>query len=403
MSNDSLRLLPEEQISGCNDGSCDKTWVDNNGTGDKKIIIGTDKADVINGTRIDEDISGRAGNDIINACSGDDVLDGEAGNDTMRGGAGNDVYYVDAAGDKVEEKAGEGNDHVFSSINYILPDHVENVHLLTDNNLNATGNNLDNVLHGNDGHNDLSGGAGNDNLYGHAGNDILDGESGADYMAGGEGNDTYYVDQIGDTVVECYGEGTDTVFTAIDYTAGDNIENLTLLGDKDLNLTGNSLDNLLHGNDGNNILLGGDGCDQIFGHDGNDLLNGGSGNDLLNGGFGFDTYQFGKGDGCDTIVDYDPSESSEDRISFGEGISASDLELSRSGNDLVISLHDSDDTLTVSQWFDGQEYQIEEFLFNSGEAWGSEQIQQATESLYTSLPASSDLETIQQQAQSAIA
>lgn len=387
--------------NGCGDHPCDKKWVDNNGTGEKVIITGTDQDDVIHGTALAEDISGRAGDDKLYSGPGDDVLDGEAGNDAMYGCHGDDVYYVDSEGDKVIEFVNQGNDHVFSSISYTLPENVENVHLMTDDDLNAVGNELDNVLHGNDGKNDLSGGAGNDNLYGHAGDDILDGESGADFMVGGEGNDIYYVDQAGDTVVECADEGMDTVLTSISYTAGDHVENLTLLGDDDLNLTGNELNNLLHGNDGNNILLGGDGCDQVFAHDGNDILDGGTGNDLLNGGSGFDTYLFGRGYGNDTIVDYDQSEISNDRISFGRGISADDLELSRSGGDLVIGLKDSDDSLTISQWFDNADYQIEEFLFNNGDAWSYEQIQEATQALYTTVSANSQLDDIQQQAQTA--
>lgn len=391
----------EADKNSCGDHPCDKKWVDNNGTGEKIIITGTDQNDIIHGTARDEDISGRAGDDKLYSGPGDDVLDGEAGNDSMYGCHGDDVYYVDSEGDKVIEFVNQGNDHVFSSISYTLPENVENVHLMTDDDLNAVGNELDNVLHGNDGKNDLSGGAGNDNLYGHAGDDILDGESGADFMVGGEGNDIYYVDQAGDTVVECADEGIDTVLTSISYTAGDHVENLTLLGDDDLNLTGNELNNLLHGNDGNNILLGGDGCDQIFAHDGNDILDGGTGNDLLNGGNGFDTYLFGRGYGNDTIVDYDQAENSNDRISFGSGISASDLEFSRSGGDLVIGLKDSDDTLTISQWFDNADYQIEEFLFNSGDAWSYEQIQEATQALYATVSTNSQLDDIQQQAQTA--
>lgn len=404
MNNDSISLIPEDRLfAGDCDGrsdTCNKEWVDNNGTGEKTVITGTGQPDMLNGCNPAEDISGLAGDDRINAGSGDDVLDGGTGKDAMHGGRGDDVYYADNISDKVIECPEEGNDHVFSSISYTLPDNTENVHLLTDNDLNAVGNKQDNVLHGNDGNNGLNGGEGNDNLYGHAGNDILDGESGADYMAGGEGNDIYYVDSTCDRIIECTGEGTDTVYSSVDYAAGHNIENLTLLNDDDLNLIGNGLDNVLHGNGGNNILLGGDGGDRIFGHDGNDFINGGSGNDLLDGGFGFDTYLFDCGTGCDTIQDYDPSESSSDRIVFGSGIGACDLELSRSGCDLVIGLKNSDNALTVSQWFEGSEYQIEEFRFNGGEAWNFEKIQEATDVFYTGT-ATDGLDSIQQQAQAA--
>lgn len=48
-------------------------------------------------------------------------------------------------------------------------------------------------------------------------------------MIGGLGNDTYYVDHIGDQVIEHADEGNDTVQSKISYTLGDHVENLNLL------------------------------------------------------------------------------------------------------------------------------------------------------------------------------
>ncbi|MFZ2967691.1 MAG: calcium-binding protein, partial [Sulfuricurvum sp.] len=127
----------------------------------------------------------------------------------------------------------------------------------------------------------LNGYAGNDTLTGSSANDTIIGGVGADTMSGGAGNDTYYVDNVGDKVIELANQGTDIIRTSVSYTLGANIENLTLTGTSNINGTGNSLNNTLTGNNGANILNGGAGVD---------ILNGGAGADTLFGGAGNDTY-----------------------------------------------------------------------------------------------------------------
>jgi Ca2+-binding RTX toxin-like protein len=60
----------------------------------------------------------------------------------------------------------------------------------------------DNTLNGTLGDDQLSGLGGNDTLNGNNGDDILDGGLDVDTMTGGKGNDTYYVDNAGDQVIE---------------------------------------------------------------------------------------------------------------------------------------------------------------------------------------------------------
>ncbi len=125
--------------------------------------------------------------------------------------------------------------------------------------IDGTGNALANSLTGNAAANALTGGAGDD---------TLDGKGGSDLMRGGPNNDTYWVDDARDLVVEAAGEGTDTVFATVSYAlgAGQSIELLQLAastGANNLNLTGNELANTLIGNDGANVLDGGAGADTM--------------------------------------------------------------------------------------------------------------------------------------------
>jgi Ca2+-binding RTX toxin-like protein len=98
-----------------------------------------------------------------------------------------------------------------SSANYLLNTGIEELRLVEGLDIHGTGNALDNKIIGN------------------SRNNILDGVDGKDTMLGGAGNDTYYVDNAGDQVVEYSGEGTDTVQSSVSYTLGADVENLNLL------------------------------------------------------------------------------------------------------------------------------------------------------------------------------
>uniref|UniRef100_UPI0015F926CD beta strand repeat-containing protein n=1 Tax=Aureimonas sp. ME7 TaxID=2744252 RepID=UPI0015F926CD len=230
------------------------------------------------------------GNELGNRLTGNvggDTLDGGVGADTMSGGLGNDTYIVDNVGDLVIEKANEGVDRVLASVSYKLSDHVENLVLTGSASINGTGNELVNSITGN------------------SGNNVIDGGAGADFMAGGKGDDTYYVDNVGDVVLEYTNEGIDTVYASVSYSLDSAVENLILTGKADLNGSGNWLDNKVFGNDGNNLLFGGGG---------NDTLNGGFGNDTLYGGTGSDVFVFEANSGHDIIADF--SKSQGDRLDF---------------------------------------------------------------------------------------
>ena len=238
---------------------------------------------------------------------------------------------------------------------------------------NITGTDAKDTIYGLGGDDILNGGAGDDTLYGGAGNDILSGGAGNDMMVGGAGNDTYFVDDIGDKVIEKKGEGIDLVVSTISYTLGANLEVLRLSGTENIFGRGNELNNTIHGNSGNNNLYGAEGDDSISGWDGNDIIGGGPGNDWLSGGNGIDllTYKVGTmtgvnvdlavtarqdtgGGGKDLVFGFENLEGTffNDRL-FGDsgdnkiaGLSGNDYIRGRAGND-DITAGDGADTVRL--------------------------------------------------------
>ncbi|MFC3440403.1 M10 family metallopeptidase C-terminal domain-containing protein [Sphingobium rhizovicinum] len=242
--------------------------------------IGNNRANTINGNDGSNILSGLDGNDTLNGGLGADTLNGGAGNDIMDGGAHTDgATYVDATAAVTVSLAIAG----------------------AQNTIGAGTDTLINIEK-------LIGSGFNDTLTGNSGNNTLDGGAGADVLTGGTGDDIYYVDNVGDNVVEADGGGTDRIFSSVSYTlSGRIVETLTLTGSANINGTGNGRANTLTGNIGNNVLLGLDGNDSMNGGSGDDMLNGGLGADSMTGALGQDRFVFDSalgGGNIDTITDY---------------------------------------------------------------------------------------------------
>ncbi|MET1109884.1 MAG: M10 family metallopeptidase C-terminal domain-containing protein [Allosphingosinicella sp.] len=201
-----------------------------------------------------ERVTGSSHPDLILGSSGQDQLDGGAGADRMEGGAGDDLYYVDNSGDAVVERANEGTDEVRTSLaGYVLAADAETLTGLSAAGQALTGNGLANVI------------------TGAGGDDVIDGGAGADQLAGGLGNDVYFV-EAGDIVSEAAGAGTDEVRTALAaYTLDSNFENLVGTSLSGQSLTGNGAANFIAGAAGDDVIDGGAGADLLAGGLGNDL------------------------------------------------------------------------------------------------------------------------------------
>ncbi len=113
-------------------------------------------------------------------------------------------------------------------------------------------------------------------------------------MDGGAGNDTYYIDDAGDTIVD--GAGVDTAVVSVSYNLANlgSIENITGFGSGAITFTGGAGANTITGNESNNILIGGAGNDTLSGGGGNDRIHGQEGRDVLTGGAGRDIFVFDK-------------------------------------------------------------------------------------------------------------
>ncbi|GAB5606510.1 hypothetical protein TK5_25910 [Sideroxyarcus sp. TK5] len=319
--------------------------IDGSGNAQDNVIYGNNSSNVL---------FGDAGNDTLNGLDGADTLNGGAGADVMNGGYGNDVYFVDDAGDQAIESAlGKtyqnyygGSyivtdiDTVKSSISYTLGTNLENLTLLGIENIDGTGNALNNVITGNGGDNVL---------IGDAGSDTLDGGAGADTLIGGAGSDIYYIDNINDQIIDDVAGQSFTryqwvwtgynyqylpytyvqpdyeqVYSSVDFELSANLENLTLTGIDSINGIGNELNNQLTGNDADNILVGGAGNDTFYGMGGIDTLDGGAGDDAYSITDTGDIIIEQAGNGYDRVfatTDYTLSANIEELTLEGEAIS----------------------------------------------------------------------------------
>ena len=180
----------------------------------------------------------------------------------------------------------------------------------------------------------LSGGAGNDRIDGFGGNDVVHGDAGNDWLYGGGGNDMLHG-----------GAGSDR----------------------------------LCGEQGNDLLVGGAGDDALVGNAGDDTLDGGAGSDSLEGGSGNDIYRFGRGDGADTIYEYDATADNVDIILLKAGVTPDDLLARRSGYDLMLTINGTDDVLRVDNYFGNNAATgsgIEQIRFADGMVWDAARVRQ---------------------------
>lgn len=298
-------------------------------------VRGQDGDDTIYGGDGNDSLHGDAGADLIGGDAGNDSIDGGTGDDTVYGGTGNDALWGDAGNDLLSGGDGsdviygnDGNDIIFGGTSGDLANSNDTIYGGDGNDsiyggsddLTGTDHDFIDAGNGNDfvdagpGDDTVYAGDGNDTLWLEDGKDLATGGNGNDYILGDNGDDTVYAESGNDTVYG--GDGNDKLDggEGNDFLGGD-AGNDTLDGAEgndtlfgytgDDHLYGWTGDDLLSGEDGNDTLEGEEGNDQLFGGNGQDLLKGGAGNDVLDG-----------GDGNDTLYGDDPA----DPIKYGQNL-----------------------------------------------------------------------------------
>jgi Ca2+-binding RTX toxin-like protein len=197
-------------------GSADANVMYGNGTSGAVTLFGLAGADVL---------FGGAFNDALDGGSEDDYLFGLGGVNTLTGGAGNDIFYVETAGNTVNENVGEGFDTLYSNAAGVttMAANIEQL-ILYGAATGGTGTSGNDYLYANSatGPVTLDGGGGADYLLGSAQNDTLIGGTGADQIdlatggvdrlryntSGNMGADTVYnFNAVANDLIDLTGQG----------------------------------------------------------------------------------------------------------------------------------------------------------------------------------------------------
>jgi hypothetical protein len=121
---------------------------------------------------------------------------------------------------------------------------------------------------------------------------------------------------------------------------------------------------------------------KLQGGEGNDVYDGGAGNDTsIDSSKGSsDTYRWGLGMGSDTISD---AGGTFDRVDLFAGITASQLQFSRSVNDLQLGVQGRTEKLLIQNWYASSENQIESFRLSDGSAILAAQVNSLVQAMAT--------------------
>ncbi|HRO15899.1 MAG TPA: calcium-binding protein [Paracoccus sp. (in: a-proteobacteria)] len=303
---------------------------------------------------------GTVGDDVFTANAFANEVNAHAGNDTIHesgiiktylAGAGDDWVFVNSVINADVHDGGSGIDLIeWGTAGFLGGAFDLAAGTASSGGATEVMINFEN-LSATDGNDTIWGTAGVNRLWGGAGDDQMRGRGGADRMNGQAGNDSYYVDDVNDVVIEAAGGGDDRVYTSVSYRLSANVEQIFLVGVTAFQANGNALNNVVTGSQVANKLVGGVGNDTIWGWNGNDELHGEWGSDVLRGGNGADLLIGGMAADRFVFDDGDSDGGAFDRLLAGAGGMAFDGPGAAAGDVIDISLIDADSTLAGDQAF----------------------------------------------------
>jgi Ca2+-binding RTX toxin-like protein len=372
-------------------------------------LVGGAGNDVLTGYQTDDVLRGNAGNDGLNGRAGNDILYAGAGNDSLAGDEGNDILYGEAGDDTLNGRVGDdvldggaGNDMLCGGLN-ILGSHNYIDGFGNDTYVFGRGYGSDQVW-------EKDGTAGAvDAIVFNADLSPADLEVAVDRSSlilriSGTAEQIWVANHFLDGGREWgveqlrFNDPYGTVLTRADIDAalanGNRFPTGVVLSGGGT-LTGTAYSDTITGSAYGSTLSGQGGKDILqAAQDGSvfDLtFRGGAGDDLLRGSYARDFYEFNLGDGRDTITDdvrslnadvaayfaaNPTTDTYQDLLRFGSGITAASVVRTRVGNDLVLSAGAAD-SVTIKNWFDGTIFnKIETIAFADGTTWNAEQAEQ---------------------------
>lgn len=283
--------------------------------------------------------------DVINGEGGDDSLNGQGGDDLLDGGEGADTYIVNANdGDDII------SDSVWVPASTVTPLTVEQANNAVAADSDISGNVVrfgqgitrDNVLF----KEALTFSLQKVLLVEYPGGSltILGGfESVIAKYSFADGSVLTHADvmKIVSSTPAVSSNGADTI------TGTDADDQLDGKDGADLIYGGLGNDSIV-GGQGDDTLYGGYGDDHLYGGDGDDRLDGGSGNDVLEGGAGDNTFYFSRGMENDTFI---ADGASNNTLIFGSDYKLSDVLVTQSGADLVLTSRNGPESVTLKDYY----------------------------------------------------